>query len=378
MQTESTDNLEAKKYQAMKNRLFLFNLIGEFVFLLVLVFTGWSHQLKIYLMHFRDDFYALNALYFICFSAMAFLISLPLDFYEGYLLEHRFGLSRQGFRSWAVDVIKKSLLLLGVSLILVEAVYYFLSVFAGTWWLWAAGFWFFVSILLTKIFPKVILPLFYKYAPLENGALREKIFGLFSKYGISLRDVYVLDFSKKTVKANAMVAGLGATKQIFLSDTLVQSFSPQEIEVVLAHEVGHYLHRDTFKIVLSGVCSALVSFYGASVAMGALIHRFGFLALSDIAGLPLLLTILLATGLVLLPLQNSYARLLEKRADRFALDATRNPAAFLTLMQRLGQKNFSDFSPSKIVEIFLYDHPPLSARIKMAQEMTELKGGHGL
>ena len=381
MQAKSIDNLTspaAKKYQAMKNRLFLFNLIAEFLFLFLLVFTGWSRQLKIFLLHFRDDFVAINALYFTLFSLIAFLISLPMDFYESYCLEHRFGLSRQSFGSWAADSLKKSLLVFGVSLLLVEAVYYFLSAFAGTWWLWAAGFWFFVSILLTKIFPKIILPLFYKYVPLEKGVLRDRIFSLLDRYKINLQDVYVLDFSKKTVKANAMVAGLGATKQIFLSDTLVEGFSPEEIEVVLSHEIGHYLHRDTFKIVLAGLCSALVSFYGASVVMERLIPYFHFSALSDIAGLPLFLAILLATGLVLMPLQNSYSRFLERRADGFALEATRNPGAFITMMQKLGAKNLSEFAPSKIVEIFLYDHPSLAARIKSAQEKTEVKGAYGL
>lgn len=315
----------AKEYQAMKNRLILFNLALNFLFLLVFVLTGFSRSLKIWLLNFRDDFFSIIALYFTLFYAIAFLLSLPLDFYEGFILEHRYGLSRLNFKSWLKEVLKKSGIAFIVSLILVEAVYFFLSEFEGSWWLWASLFWFFISIVLTKITPRVILPLFYKYKPLTEGILRQKIFSLIERYKIRLKDIYVLDFSKKTVKANAFVAGLGSTKQIFLSDTLVNEFSPQEIEVVLAHEIGHYLNRDMLKLVLSSLCSALLSFFIAAVILEKLIVLAGFRGLSDIAGLPLLLIVLMSIGLILLPLQNGYSRILEKKADHFALKATGMP-----------------------------------------------------
>lgn len=214
---------------------------------------------------------------------------------------------------------------------------------------------------------EVILPLFYKYKPLEQGILRQRIFSLLERYKVRLKDIYVLDFSKKTVKANAFVAGLGRTKQIFLSDTLVNEFSPQEIEVVLAHEMGHYLNRDMLKLVLSSLCSSLLSFFIAAVVLEKLIVQAGFKGISDIAGLPLLLMVLLSIGLILLPLQNGYSRILERKADHFSLKATGMPQAFISMMKRLGNKNFSDFSPSRVIEIFLYDHPPISKRIRMAE-----------
>lgn len=365
---------DAKKYQAVKNRLFLFSLALQFLFLFALAATGLSVQLKERLFSLAPGFFVLNALYFSAFCIAAFCFSLPLDYYEGFVLEHRFGLSRMSVRAWFKDLLKKSLVFFVVSFVLIEGLYFFLLRFPETWWIWAALLWFFLSVVLSRIFPKVILPLFFKSTPLPAGALRDRIFSLLKRFHVGLKEVYVLDFSKKTVKANAMVAGLGSSKQIYLSDTLAQDFPAEEIEAVLAHELGHYVHKDTFKLVAVSLLLGLVSFYAAHRALAVLLPFFGFDAPSDIAGLPLLLLVLLGAGLILMPASSAFSRFLERGADRFALLATRDADSFISMMNRLGQRNLADFEPSKITEIFLYDHPPIQKRIRMAQE---LKGKNG-
>ncbi len=330
--------------------------------------------MKALLLNIRDDFFSVNALYFFAFSVIVSVLSFPLDFYGDFILEHRFGLSNQSLKDWFKDVFKKACVGFVVSLILVEAVYFFLSQFSRSWWIWAAVFWLFVSVVVTRIYPKVILPLFYHPKPLEGGELRNRIFALLEKCKIPLKEVYVLDFSKKTVKANAMVTGLGATKQIYLSDTLLAEFPANEIETVLAHEVGHYVSRDTLKLSIMSFCSALISFFFIGIILDRLTIYFGFSAISDIAGLPLLSGILILASLSLAPLQNGYSRFLEDRADVFALKTTQDTGGFISAMERLGKKNFSDFSPSKFVEVFLYTHPPLSKRIARAKGFSSLKG----
>lgn len=360
---------DAKRYQAMKNRLFLLSVLLNFLFLSVLVLSGFSRQIKTWLLFVFDGFFYINALYFSVFSISAFLLSLPLDYYGGFVLEHRFGLSRQALGAWFKDVLKKSLIVFVVSIVTVQAVYFLIDNFQHTWWLWATLFWFAVSVLFTRIFPKMILPLFFKSRPLPPGVLRDRIFSLLDKAKIAVKDVYVLDFSKKTVKANAMVAGLGAGRQIFLSDTLVQGFSVQEVEAVLAHELGHYVRHDVFKLVASNLVGTFFSFYLVAAVAGRMMPFFGFSSVGDIAGFPLLLAIFLFAGLALLPFQNGFSRFLEKQADIFALKKTGDKKAFISMMQRLGELNFADFSPSKTVEYFLYDHPPIGKRIKLAEDM---------
>jgi STE24 endopeptidase len=361
----------AKRYQAMKNRLFLLNIILSFLFLLLFVLTGLSQSLKTGLaqINFLGGFAQQNAAYFTCFVALAFILSFPLEYYEGFVIEHKFGLSTQGLRSWTKDSIKKAVVSFAVSLVLIEAVYYFLLKFPQTWWLWAAVFWFIVSIVLTRIAPRVLLPLFFKYEPLSPGPLRDKVAEFLNRFKIAAQGVYVLDFSKKTVKANALVSGLGATKRIFFSDTMVKEFSNEEILAVLAHEVGHYLGGDTFKLSLWNLCSGFFSCFVASLCLEKLFPVFGLGAISDIAGLPLFIAVLMSTALLLLPAQNGFSRHLEKKADIFALKATGDKYSFISMMRRLANRNFSELSPSRIVEIFLYDHPPIAKRIRLAETL---------
>jgi len=371
MSERERDNLtseSAQRYQAMKNRLFLFYLLLQAGTLLLFLATGWSRGLKRVLLCVRDDFFFINALYFAAFSLILWCVCLPLDYFEGYVWEHRFRLSRASFRAWLADVLKKSLFAFFVALFLVEGIYYFLSAFPGTWWLAAAGLWFVVSVVISRLFPRLVLPLFFKVTPLAPGPLRDRLRLFLDNQGMRLQNIFVLDFSRKTVKANAMVAGWGRAKKIFLSDTLVRDFAAEEIESVLAHEVGHYRYRDTWSLLVFGLGAALLSFFCAHRLMTHFSARLGFVAISDIANLPLLLLILLGTGLFLLPVQNGFARLLERRADAFALRVTGRPEVFIAMMHRLGEKNLAQFAPARWVEIFLYDHPPIGQRILMARD----------
>jgi STE24 endopeptidase len=357
---------QARHYQAVKRHLCFLSLILSFGFLVFFVVAGYSGRLAAGLKNLNDGFLVHNALYFSVLSLLGFCLSLPLDVYEGYILERRYSLSRQTFKGWLGDHLKKGIITFIVGLVIVEAVYVFLEHVQESWWLWAAFFWFFISVIIAKIFPRVILPLFFKPTPLSGGVLRERIFSLLEKYGIPLKEIYVLDFSKKTVKANAMVAGLGRTKQIYLSDTLVNDFTQEEVEVVLAHELGHYLRRDILKLTLLNLVLSLVSFFAVSLFLEKLFYGFGFMSLTDIAGLPLLLLVFMLMGFVLLPLQNAFSRSLERGADRFALDSTGHQDSFISMMRRLGEKNFAEFEPSRLVEIFFYSHPPIQKRIQMA------------
>jgi STE24 endopeptidase len=292
---DSLTSRDAKSYQAMKNRLFHLGL--QAAFCAVLLATGWSRALKVLLLGVRDDFFSLNALYFTAFSLLGALVALPLDFFEGFVWERRFGLSRQTLKGWVADAIKKGAVTFLVGLIFVEGLYFFLSEYPRTWWLGAAGFWFVLTVVMARIFPQVILPLFYKPRPLEAGPLRERLMNFMQGARVSCKDIYVLDFSKKTVKANAMVAGLGPTKRIYLSDTLVSAFSPPEIETVLAHEIGHYRYHDIRNLVGMGLATTLVSFYAAHLVLNDGASRLKLAALSDIAGLPLFFLVVLAMGL---------------------------------------------------------------------------------
>ncbi len=176
-----------------------------------------------------------------------------------------------------------------------------------------------------------------------------------------------MDFSSKGTTANAMLAGLGDTRRIILSDTLLQQYTPEEIEVILAHELGHHTHRDISKLIALQGMIFLVAFYLADLALKAGVSFLGYRDIADVAVFPLLVLVLAAFSLVISPLVNCYNRRLEASADKAALELTANPGAFVIAMTKLTDQNLSVANPGRLVEVLFYDHPPYFRRVDLAR-----------
>ncbi|MFC1754586.1 M48 family metallopeptidase, partial [Thermoproteota archaeon] len=357
---------EAKEYHKTKNFLFVAHLLITLGLLLFLTVWGLTIFLRAYLKIFFENALVLNGVFFCVFYFFLNVIGLPLEFYEGLILERKFKLSKQNFFGWFKDYLKKSIISFIITGVMVLAVYKLIGAFYNSWWVFAALLWLMVTLFFTKIFPHIILPLFFKSYPLNDEDLKKRLSRLADKFKFPLSDILVLELSKKTVKANAMVTGLGGSKRIYLSDTLLNDFSHEEIEVVVAHELIHYRNRDMHKHVLVSFLVGIFSFYLCDLFLVRGIQYFGYLAKDDIATLPFFALLLFIASLVVLPFQNGFSRFLERNADRGSIEATGNAKAFISMISRLGEKNLSEFSPSKAIEIFLYDHPPISKRIDLA------------
>lgn len=358
---------EAKKYHRIKNRLFVINLIFTLSLLLIAIVSGFSVWLKTQLSGLSAKPIALNSLYIATLSAIFYLIGFPLEFYEGFILEHRFKLSNQNLSGYIKDNFKKSVISLVIGLVAIEFLYVFLGKYTAIWWMLAAGGWFFLTIILAKITPGILLPLFYKYIPLKDQELRDKILKMFLQEKTKLKDVYMIDFSSKTKKLNAAVAGFGKNRRVILTDTLLKDLSHDEIVSIVAHELGHYKNRDTIKIIaLSAILSAAL-FYLSDIILKRSISFFGYSSIADIAGFPLFALCMLILGLFVLPLQNGFIRHLETKADAFSLSLTKKPDVFIAMMEKLAEKNLADMHPGKFIEIMLYDHPPIAKRIRLAE-----------
>ena len=255
-----------------------------------------------------------------------------------------------------------------LGLILVEVIYIFLERFGETWWIWAACFWLFLSFVLAKITPNVIIPLFYKYQTLNNPSLRNRIFKLFDSCRVSLKDVYAIDMSTKTKKANAFLCGLVTSRRVVLSDTLLNEFSDDEVEVVVAHELGHLKHSDILKMLFIQAVVIFVGLFLVAQLLKKALIVFQLKGIDDIAFLPGILFVFMIFSFILQPVLNGYSRVMERAADRYSLEKTGNAQAFVTLMFKLGEMNLSEFLPSRAIEIFLYDHPPIQKRVDAARE----------
>jgi len=181
---------------------------------------------------------------------------------------------------------------------------------------------------------------------------------------------YEWGLSDKTRKANAALAGLGATRRILVSDTMLAQYSDEEIEVVLAHELAHHVHGDIWKGIVFESALIVGGFYLGSRVLAWWSQALGVRGVTDVAGLPLLLLTAGALSLAMVPVAHAMSRAHERSADRFALDLTRNPAAFISAMRRLGAQNLAEEDPSPLVQWLFYSHPPLRERIEAAQAFS--------
>jgi STE24 endopeptidase len=301
------------------------------------------------------------------------IVDLPFSYYGGFVLPHRFGLSNQRRRDWVSDQLKSGLIGGVLGLVLIQVMYVCLTIWPDTWWLPVGIVYLFFGVVLAAVAPVLIAPLFFKFTPLgeEHQALADRLMALAKNAGTSVRGVYRFDMSRRTKAANAALMGLGRSRRIVLGDTLLDEFTADEIETVLAHELAHQVHRD---IPLGMVIQSAITLLGlwlASLALEWGIDAFGLDGVDDIAGLPWLALVVGAFGLVTMPLVNGWSRWRERMADRYAVQATGNPLAYASALVRLTDQNLGELEPPRWVEIFLYSHPPLGERIVTARSAAE-------
>jgi STE24 endopeptidase len=218
----------------------------------------------------------------------------------------------------------------------------------------------------------LLLPIFYKFVPLsqERQDLAERLLRLAEKAGTRVRGVYQFDMSRRTKAANAALTGLGNTRRIILGDTLLNEFSDDEIETVLAHELGHHVHKDIPIGILVEGGLTLAGLYLAALGLRWGVSVFGFSSPADIAALPVFVLVIGAYSLVTMPLGNAFSRWRERRADTYALHTTQKPQAFASAMTRLANQNLAELDPEPWVVWLLYSHPPLKERIERAYQSS--------
>ncbi len=295
------------------------------------------------------------------------VVALPLGLYSGFVLERQYELSKETGPGWLVDQAKSFAINLALASTAAELVYLLIRTSPERWWL-AASLAFTVLIVgLTNLAPVVLLPIFYTVKPLDRQGLSARLLSLAERAGARVLGAYEWGLGEKTTKANAALAGLGGTRRILVSDTMLAEFSDDEIEVVLAHEIAHHVHGDIWKGIAFESALIVAGFYLASQVLRAMAGPAGLRGVDDVAGLPLLLLAAGAVSLAMVPAAHAMSRGFERNADRFALRLTGNPGAFISAMRRLGAQNLAEQHPSKIVQWLFYSHPPVGERIAAAQ-----------
>jgi STE24 endopeptidase len=294
----------------------------------------------------------------------------PLNFYTGYYLEHKYNLSNQTFLKWIWEGTKETLVgsVIGIPILLLF--YFVMRTFGINWWLPFAILMFLISVVLAQIVPILILPLFYKITPIENESLKERIVALSKDAGLKVQNVFKFDMSKNTKKANAAFTGLGKTKRILLGDTLLDNYSEDEIETVIAHELGHYKKKHIVKNILIGTASSFLTFFLIAQLHQISLNWFGFNSITQVASLPLLALWGALIGLLQTPISNYISRKFEFEADQYAISSTNKSDAFVNTLEKLTDQNLGDREPHPFVEWFFYSHPSIKNRIAAIKSST--------
>jgi STE24 endopeptidase len=366
-----TDSPEVRRYNRIQRWLGMADAMIGFALLVVLLVTGWTGKLRdwSYLGASQRYFFAVF-LYVLMFSIIAKLLSVPFDF-VGFRLERQYHLSNQKLRGWLWDECKGWLVSLVLGTIMVELVYSIIRIAPQRWWIIAWAVFVGLFLLMAQLAPVVLMPIFYKFEPLNNDGLRERLTKLGERAGTRVRGVYEWKLSEKSNKANAALTGMGSTRRIILSDTLLQHYSDDEIEAILAHELGHHVHKHILKGIFTQVVITFFGFWLINVVLRFVIAKDWFPALDprlyDFANLPLIVLVATVLGFLLMPALNALSRHHEREADRYAWENTPAIAPFISSMQKLADQNLAEREPNKVIEMLFHSHPSIGKRVAAAE-----------
>jgi STE24 endopeptidase len=364
----------AARYHRLRRRASVAGTIAGAAWLLALLMTGFSAALAVRARELGGSLPWLIArplavVFFIAVMAVGWeLVSLPFVFYRSFLLERKYGLSSEPLSTWTSDHLKALglglLLTLGAGL----AVYTSIHLAGQLWWVVTAVLFAVAGVVLSRIAPILLMPIFYRFRPLDRDSLRERLMTLSRRAGVPVLGAFEWGLGEKTTRANAALVGVGPTRRILVSDTLLKDYTDDEIEVILAHEMAHHIHHDIWTALALETLIVAVALYTAHAAVTRFGAFTGAAGPADLAALPVLILTGGLASLVLRPIGNAWSRYNERRADRFALTLTRRPAAFISAMRRLGAQNLAEERPSTPVFWFFHTHPTIDERIAEARE----------
>ena len=362
------DTPEARRYNRIRRWLGIADFALGLILLIALLAFGWNSTLRDLAYRASFQTYTLAVfLYVLMLMLIQKFLGSGLDYY-GFRLEHRFNLSNQKLRSWIWDETKGFLVGLILAAIVVELLYFIIRQTPQYWWLIAWAVFLGLFVLMAQLAPVVLFPIFYKFEPLQNEDLKARLVRLGERAGTRVRGVYKWNLSEKSKKANAALTGLGNTRRIILADTLLEKYSADEIEAVLAHELGHHVHKHILKSIAVQAGVTLVGFWAANWALHYAVERWHlFDTMSDFANLPLLVLLSTVVSFLLLPALNAFSRYNERQADRYAFESIASVGPFISSMNKLAEQNLAERTPSTFVEWFFHSHPAISRRVAAAE-----------
>ncbi len=360
---------QRKAWQYFKEHFFL-DIAGtglSLLFLLFLIGTGISLNIESRLKEFLSGFLFLHSLYFFAFYTAFYLFTFPVSYLSSFRLEHKYGFSTQTLKGWLTDRAKGFIVGLVLGLIVFDAFYWFVQKSPRLWWFWSSIGFLFFSVILANLAPVLLIPIFYKYVPLKDNSLKERLIQLSRRARVKIIGVYNLKMSEKTRKANAALTGLGHTRRILLGDNLLKDYNPDEIETVIGHELGHHIHHHILRGILAGTVLTMGKFFVIFKTSPVFLNFINLPPINHVAAFP---GIILSFGFIqflITPLSTGLSRFFERQADQTAMRLTGKPQAFISTMAKFANLYLAMAYPPGLIEWYRYDHPSIGRRIGMAE-----------
>jgi STE24 endopeptidase len=366
----------AKQYRKQNRVVSIISSVVVLIGLLAFLLSGISENLA----SFAESVTGLRIVVILIFFMVVYVtysvIIFPFLYWSGFVIEHRFGFSRQTFRQWFFDWLKSFLVGFIFGGIVFEVIYLVTRVSVNLWWLWLALFMIVFSAVLANLFPVLILPLFYKTSPLDDSELKQRIQTMCGRAHIPIQGIFSIDLSSKSTKANAAVTGLGNTKRILLGDTLLADYSSDETISVLSHEITHFIEHHVWWLVGIQSVVTLVMFYVLYRLYPVLYGLAGFEHISELAAFPVFILIFVVLTFITKPLTSGVSRYFERRADRGALNLTEDAGSFISVMAKFCNKQLAVAYPHPLVEWYKYSHPSPGNRIRFAETWQKTRGSN--
>ncbi len=361
-------------YTVESSRFSRWESLFEDALTLAIILTGLLSWLAAVIWSFGLSFIPSGLLFLGGLTLMSSIAGLPLNYYQTFVIEKKYGFTTISLGLWLADLLKSlviSLILLGS---LLTALLALMDYSPRRWWFLVWLVFAFFQLLMLYLYPVVIAPLFNKYEKIEDEELREAIVNLMARVGLKTEGVYQMDAGKRSRHANAYFTGLGKTKRIVLYDTLLSSHTSEEILSVLAHEIGHWQKRHILKQLIFMEAASLIIFYliFRFVDWPYLYQTFGFSQSLPYAGLFLATALLGPMSVFLTPMGTVIMRRFEREADEFAYGLTGTVVPLCNALKRLAKDNLSNLHPHPLYAWFYYSHPPLTERIAYLQDMERL------
>jgi STE24 endopeptidase len=371
--TAPPDSPEARTYSRIRRWLGIAEFLLGMALLAILLATGWTGWLRDVAYRGAFQSYAFAVfLYVLMLVSISKLLGFGMDYYS-FRLEHRYQLSNQKPRAWILDEIKEFAVTVVLAAGLIELLYFIIRHFPQSWWVLAWFGFLVVTVLLAQLAPVILFPIFYKFEPLQDEELKLRLVRLGERAGTRVRGVYKWHLSEKSKKANAALTGLGSTRRIILADTLLENYSADEIEAVLAHELGHHVHKHILKGIGIQAAVTFAGFWAADWVLHYAIDRWHvFDTLSDFANLPLVVLTFAVLSFLLMPALNGFSRFNEREADRYAFENIGSIAPFVSSMNKLAEQNLAERTPSRWVEWWFHSHPAMARRIAAAESWARM------